>query len=54
MEEEAVAEILGKPHKMDVAETLGIRSTAYYYRQGEQEVKIIFMNGEVFSKKGRF
>jgi outer membrane protein assembly factor BamE (lipoprotein component of BamABCDE complex) len=54
MKEDEVIQILGKPHRTDVSETLGIRSTAFYYKQGEREVKIIFINDKLFSKEGSF
>jgi hypothetical protein len=54
MSEEEVIQILGKPHRTDISETLGIRSTAHHYKQGDREVKIIFINDKLFSKEGSF
>ncbi len=54
MKEDEVTQILGKPNRTDISETLGIRSTAFYYKQGDREVKIIFINDKVFSKEGSF
>lgn len=54
MSETEVKKILGNPEKVATSETLGIRGTSYYYKNGSKEVKILFLNNNVMAKEGSF
>ena len=49
-----VKAILGKPDREETSETLGIRATTYYYKNGAGEAKITFLNDGVMVKEGAF
>jgi len=54
MTEEQVKAILGKPTSVESAGALGMTSASYTYKSGDQEVKIMFVNGQVMARFGTF
>jgi hypothetical protein len=54
MTETDVQKILGKPDSVETGETVGIRGTTYYYKSGDTQVKVIFLNNAVMAKEGSF
>lgn len=54
MSESEVKAILGSPTQVETGEALGIRGTTYYYKSGDTQVKIVFVNDGVVTKEGSF
>ena len=52
MTEQQVKEILGSPTRVETGTVLGVTGTTYYYKSGDKEVKIVFVNGKVMTKAG--
>lgn len=52
MSEDQVRAILGKPTEIETASFLGVSGTTWNYKKGSNQVKIVFINGQVFQTSG--
>jgi uncharacterized protein YcfL len=54
MTETEVKAALGSPTASESSSALGMTGSVYTYKSGENEVKITFVNGKVFTVAGSF
>jgi outer membrane protein assembly factor BamE (lipoprotein component of BamABCDE complex) len=54
MKKAEVEAILGRPNRSESGSVLGIEGTTYYYKSGNSEVQVVFVNDSVMSKAGSF
>jgi outer membrane protein assembly factor BamE (lipoprotein component of BamABCDE complex) len=52
MTKEEVQHILGKPTRADSATVLGMSGTEFYYKAGNTEITVTFVNDAVVAKNG--
>ena len=54
MSQKEVIAVLGEPTSKETGQAIGISGTTFYYKTGETEVKVVFLNDSVMATSGHF